>query len=122
MDSSVVHAASHCRLIDAQQLEEAIDITNENAFGNGCAIFTKDGAIARKYQHEIDVGQVGINVPIPVPLPMFSFTGSKASIRGDTHLYGSQGVDFYTQTKTVTSNWQYKIDTNLSGVTMPVMK
>jgi malonate-semialdehyde dehydrogenase (acetylating)/methylmalonate-semialdehyde dehydrogenase len=71
-------------------LEEAIEFTNSNPYGNGCAIFTSSGAVARKYQHEIDVGQVGINVPIPVPLPMFSFTGSRGSIRGDLHFYGKQ--------------------------------
>jgi hypothetical protein len=58
--------------------------------GNGCAIFTSSGANARKFQHEIDVGQVGINVPIPVPLPYFSFTGSRGSIRGDIHFFGKQ--------------------------------
>jgi malonate-semialdehyde dehydrogenase (acetylating)/methylmalonate-semialdehyde dehydrogenase len=65
------------------------------------------------------VGQVGINVPIPVPLPFFSFTGSKASIRGDIHFYGKEGVQFYTQTKTIISNWQYK-GANFGGVKMPV--
>ena len=68
--------------MSADSLDEAIAITNANQYGNGCAIFTTSGAAARKFQHEIDVGQVGINVPIPVPLPFFSFTGSRASIRG----------------------------------------
>jgi malonate-semialdehyde dehydrogenase (acetylating)/methylmalonate-semialdehyde dehydrogenase len=77
-----------------ESLEEAIEFTNSNPYGNGCAIFTSSGTIARKYQHEIDVGQVGINVPIPVPLPMFSFTGSRASIRGDLHFYGKQVLIF----------------------------
>lgn len=76
------------RAVDS--LEEAIAFTNASPYGNGCAIFTQSGAAARKYQHEIDVGQVGINVPIPVPLPMFSFTGSRGSIRGDVHFYGKQ--------------------------------
>ena len=98
-------------------LDEAIEFTNSSPYGNGTAIFTTSGAAARKFQHDIDVGQVGINVPIPVPLPMFSFTGSRGSIRGDIHFYGKQGVQFYTQTKTITSNWQYK-DTHY-GVTMP---
>lgn len=89
-------------------LDEAIEFTNSNPYGNGCAIFTSSGATARKYQHEIDVGQVGINVPIPVPLPMFSFTGSRGSIRGDLHFYGKQGLQFYTQVKTITSNWNIK--------------
>ena len=71
----------------------------------GTAIFTRSGAAARKYQHEIDVGQVGINVPIPVPVPMFSFTGSRASKLGDLGPYGKQVVQFYTQTKTITERW-----------------
>lgn len=100
-------------------LEEAIATTNANPYGNGCSIFTTSGATARKYQHEIDVGQVGINVPIPVPLPFFSFTGSRASIRGDLHFYGKEGVKFVTKAKTVTSNWTYK--GNLGGATMPTL-
>jgi len=90
-------------------LEDAIALTNANPYGNGCAIFTQSGAAARKYQFEIDVGQVGVNVPIPVPLPMFSFTGTKASFLGASHFYGKQGVNFYTQTKTCTSNWNYEV-------------
>jgi malonate-semialdehyde dehydrogenase (acetylating)/methylmalonate-semialdehyde dehydrogenase len=86
-------------------LDEAIKLINKNSYGNGTAIFTKSGATARKYQHEIDVGQVGVNLPIPVPLPFFSFTGSRGSFVGSTHFYGKQGVQFYTQTKTITSNW-----------------
>ena len=74
-------------------LEDAIAFTNASPYGNGCAIFTQSGAAARKFQHEIDVGQVGINVPIPVPLPYFSFTGSRGSIRGDVHFYGKQVSD-----------------------------
>jgi malonate-semialdehyde dehydrogenase (acetylating)/methylmalonate-semialdehyde dehydrogenase len=64
---------------------------------------------------------VGINVPIPVPLPFFSFTGNKSSIRGDVNFYGKSGVQFFTQLKTVTSNWQYAKGTDLGGVTMPVL-
>ncbi|MBW00378.1 Methylmalonate-semialdehyde dehydrogenase [acylating], mitochondrial, partial [Eschrichtius robustus] len=71
-------------------LDEAIKIVNDNPYGNGTAIFTTNGATARKYSHLVDVGQVGVNVPIPVPLPMFSFTGSRASFRGDTNFYGKQ--------------------------------
>lgn len=86
-------------------LEEAIALVNRNPFGNGTSIFTASGAAARKYQHEIEVGQVGINVPIPVPLPFFSFTGWKNSFYGDLHAYGKQAVRFYTETKTITSRW-----------------
>jgi len=91
--------------VEVDSLDEAIAFTNANPYGNGCAIFTRDGATARRYQHEIDCGQVGLNVPIPVPLPIFSFTGSRASIRGDLHFYGKQGMHFFTQTKTVTAQW-----------------
>lgn len=107
--------------LEADTLEDAMGIINQNPYGNGCAIFTSSGAAARKFQHEIDVGQVGINVPLPVPLPNFSFTGSKGSIRGDVHFYGKQGVQFYTQIKTVTSNWQYDATSDLGGVTMPTL-
>jgi len=87
-------------------LDQAIELINNNPYGNGTALFTTNGATARKFTQEIDVGQVGINVPIPVPLPMFSFTGSRGSFRGDTNFYGQQGINFYTQVKTVTSQWR----------------
>eukprot|EP00970_Alexandrium_tamarense_P009482 scaffold1899_cov182-Alexandrium_tamarense.AAC.2 len=108
-------------VLTVPSLDEAISITNRNAYGNGCAIFTSSGGAARKYQYEIEAGQVGINVPIPVPLPFFSFTGNKSSIRGDVNFYGSSGVHFFTQLKTVTSNWQYATGGDLGGVTMPVL-
>ncbi|SPQ98251.1 methylmalonate-semialdehyde dehydrogenase (CoA acylating) [Plasmodiophora brassicae] len=93
-------------VMQADSLEEAIRITNANSHGNGCAIFTRSGASARKFQFQVDVGQVGINLPIPVPLPFFSFTGSRGSFVGANHFYGKEGVNFYTQIKTVTSNWR----------------
>jgi len=103
-------------------LDEAIEMTNSNPYGNGTAIFTQSGAAARKFQHEIDVGQVGINVPIPVPLPFFSFTGSRHSIRGDLNFYGKTGVQFYTQIKTITSNWTYDASkAQKYGTVMPTM-
>ncbi|MFT0212355.1 CoA-acylating methylmalonate-semialdehyde dehydrogenase [Pseudomonas sp. F1_0610] len=92
-------------ILNADNLEQAIDIINENPNGNGTAIFTRSGAAARHFQEDIDVGQVGINVPIPVPVPIFSFTGSRASKLGDLGPYGKQVVQFYTQTKTVTARW-----------------
>ena len=92
-------------IVAADSLDHAIELVNNNPFGNGTAIFTQSGAAARKFQHEIDVGQVGINVPIPVPVPFFSFTGSRGSKLGDLGPYGKQVVQFYTQTKTVTSRW-----------------
>ncbi len=92
-------------LMEADSLEAAIDIINDNPNGNGTAIFTQSGAAARRFQEDIDVGQVGINVPIPVPVPLFSFTGSRGSKLGDLGPYGKQVILFYTQTKTVTSRW-----------------
>lgn len=87
-------------------LAEAIDVVNKNRYGNGTAIFTTSGVAARTFQHEIDVGQVGINVPIPVPLPFFSFTGWRGSFAGDMNFYGKAGVQFFTQIKTVTAQWK----------------
>jgi len=92
-----------CLCVDS--LDEALAIVNDNPYGNGTSIFTASGAAARKYQSEVSVGQVGINVPIPVPLPFFSFTGWKNSFFGDLHAYGKQAVRFYTETKTITSRW-----------------
>lgn len=91
--------------VEVESLDEAIRLVNANPYGNGTSIFTASGAAARKYQHEVEVGQVGINIPIPVPLPFFSFTGWKGSFFGDLHAYGKQAVRFYTETKTVTSRW-----------------
>ncbi|KAF9406622.1 Methylmalonate-semialdehyde dehydrogenase [acylating] mitochondrial [Podila epigama] len=109
--------------LNADTLDEAIEIINKNPYGNGTAIFTQSGATARKFANEVDAGQVGINVPIPVPLPMFSFTGSRGSIRGDVNFYGKAGVSFYTSTKTVTALWRHEdADANVSAVNMPTMK
>ncbi|SEA09290.1 CoA-acylating methylmalonate-semialdehyde dehydrogenase [Microbulbifer marinus] len=92
-------------LVNTDTLDDAIRLINDCPYGNGTSIFTSSGAAARKYQHEILVGQVGINVPIPVPLPFFSFTGWRASFYGDQHAYGKQAVRFYTETKTITARW-----------------
>ncbi|MNF96102.1 Methylmalonate-semialdehyde dehydrogenase [acylating] [compost metagenome] len=92
-------------VLEVATLDEAIALVNANPFGNGTGLFTQSGAAARKFQTEIDVGQVGINIPIPVPVPFFSFTGSRGSKLGDLGPYGKQVVQFYTQTKTVTSRW-----------------
>jgi malonate-semialdehyde dehydrogenase (acetylating)/methylmalonate-semialdehyde dehydrogenase len=92
-------------VMEVDTFDEAIALVNANPFGNGTGLFTQSGAAARKFQSEIDVGQVGINIPIPVPVPFFSFTGSRGSKLGDLGPYGKQVVQFYTQTKTVTSRW-----------------
>ena len=85
--------------------QEAIDLINSNPYGNGTAIFTNDGGAARKFQNEIQVGMVGINVPIPVPLSFYSFGGWKDSIFGDHAIYGPDGIHFYTQGKVIISRW-----------------
>lgn len=110
-----------CLSVDT--LDEAINIINNNPYGNGSAIFTNNGATARKFTFEANAGQVGVNVPIPVPLPMFSFTGSRGSFLGDLHFYGKQGVYFYTQTKTVTTSWREQdVTHSKASVAMPVMQ
>ena len=78
---------------------------NDNPYGNGIAIFTRDGGAARQFQFDVEVGMVGINVPIPVPVSYYSFGGWKASLFGDLHMYGPEGVQFYTRAKVVTSRW-----------------
>ncbi|XP_076318362.1 putative methylmalonate-semialdehyde/malonate-semialdehyde dehydrogenase [acylating], mitochondrial isoform X2 [Tachypleus tridentatus] len=104
-------------------MEDALDVINSNPYGNGTAIFTTNGATARKFTHDIDVGQVGVNVPIPVPLPMFSFTGSRGSFLGDSNFYGKSGLNFYTQVKTVTQLWRDQdVSEGRAATTMPVMK
>lgn len=110
--------------VEVDSLDEAIEFVNKNPYGNGCAVFTQSGALARKFQFEIDVGQVGINLPIPVPLPFFSFTGSRGSFLGSNHFYGKEGVRFYTQLKTVTSNWKIPEGMTSSHVdaSMPILK
>lgn len=110
-------------ILKADTIDQAIEIINANPYGNGTAIFTTNGATARKFVNEIDVGQIGVNVPIPVPLPMFSFTGTRGSFWGDHHFYGKQGIKFYTQTKTVTQLWrQSDVSHSEAAVAMPTMK
>jgi malonate-semialdehyde dehydrogenase (acetylating)/methylmalonate-semialdehyde dehydrogenase len=84
---------------------EGLELINENPFGNGVAIFTRDGGAARQFQFDVEVGMVGINVPVPVPVAYYSFGGWKASLFGDLHMYGPEGVQFYTRAKVVTSRW-----------------
>lgn len=85
--------------------QEGIDTINANPYANGTAIFTRDGGAARQFQFDVQVGMVGINVPVPVPVSYYSFGGWKASLFGDTHMYGPEGINFYTQGKVVTSRW-----------------
>jgi malonate-semialdehyde dehydrogenase (acetylating)/methylmalonate-semialdehyde dehydrogenase len=95
-------------------LRDAIPLVNRNKCGNGTAIFSRSARVASTFQHEIDVGQVGINIPIPVPLAFFSLTGSRTSFAGPKLLWDA-GVHFFTQIKTVTSQWK---DSDLQGVAM----
>ena len=83
----------------------ALELINANPYGNGTAIFTNDGGAARRFQNEVEVGMVGINVPIPVPVAYYSFGGWKNSLFGDTHAHGTEGVHFFTRGKVVTSRW-----------------
>ena len=109
--------------LNANSLEEAMDIINKNKYGNGCAIFTKSGASARKFQRDIECGQIGINIPIPVSLPCFSFTGSKASFAGDMNFYGKSGVHFYTQQKTIMARWKPENEESQKlNLSFPILK
>jgi malonate-semialdehyde dehydrogenase (acetylating) / methylmalonate-semialdehyde dehydrogenase len=92
-------------VLRARDYDEAIQLVNRNPHANGTAIFTRSGAMARRFQHEIEVGMVGINVPIPVPMAFFSFGGWKNSLFGDLHVHGTEGIQFYTRTKVVTGRW-----------------
>jgi malonate-semialdehyde dehydrogenase (acetylating)/methylmalonate-semialdehyde dehydrogenase len=92
-------------VVRTQTYEEALKIIHDNPYGNGTAIFTRDGGAARQFQFDVEVGMVGINVPIPVPMAYYSFGGWKSSLFGDLHMYGPEGVQFYTRAKVVTSRW-----------------
>jgi malonate-semialdehyde dehydrogenase (acetylating) / methylmalonate-semialdehyde dehydrogenase len=85
--------------------DEAVQLVNENPYGNGTAIFTRDGGVARQFQFDVQAGMVGVNVPIPVPVAYYSFGGWKSSLFGDRHIYGPEGIEFYTRGKVVTSRW-----------------
>ena len=89
----------------ADSYEEAIEIVNSSPFGNGSAIFTNDGGVARKFTLEVEAGMVGVNVPIPTPVAYYSFGGWKDSLLGDTHIHGPEGVKFYTKAKAITTRW-----------------
>jgi malonate-semialdehyde dehydrogenase (acetylating)/methylmalonate-semialdehyde dehydrogenase len=107
-------------VLRVETLEEAIQLINSNPYANGTAIFTRSGGAARRFQNEIQVGMVGINVPIPVPMAFYSFGGWKNSLFGDLHMYGVDGVKFYTRTKSITSRWP---DTGTPGpsLNMPTL-
>ena len=102
-------------VVRVNSYDEALALINGNEYGNGTAIFTNDGGAARRFQHEVEVGMVGINVPIPVPMAYYSFGGWKASLFGDTHAHGQEGVHFFTRGKVVTSRW---LDPRHGGVNL----
>jgi malonate-semialdehyde dehydrogenase (acetylating)/methylmalonate-semialdehyde dehydrogenase len=95
-------------VVRVDSYQQAVDLVNTNPWGNGTAIFTRDGAAAKRFQYEVEVGMVGVNVPIPVPVAYYSFGGWKSSLFGDAHAYGPDGVRFYTRTKAVTSRWPHQ--------------
>jgi malonate-semialdehyde dehydrogenase (acetylating)/methylmalonate-semialdehyde dehydrogenase len=103
---SVVRVASY---------DAGLELINANPYGNGTAIFTNDGGAARRFQHEVEVGMVGVNVPIPVPVSYYSFGGWKNSLFGDSHAHGEEGVHFFTRGKVVTSRW---LDPSHGGVNL----
>ena len=92
-------------VVRANSYDDAVRLVNDHPYGNGTAIFTNDGGAARRYQHEIEVGMIGINVPIPVPMAYYSFGGWKSSLFGDSHAHGAEGVHFFTRGKVVTERW-----------------
>ena len=92
-------------IVRVDTYDEGLRLINENLYGNGVAIFTRDGGAARQFQFDVEIGMVGINVPIPVPVAYYSFGGWKSSLFGDLHMYGPEGVQFYTRSKVVTSRW-----------------
>jgi malonate-semialdehyde dehydrogenase (acetylating)/methylmalonate-semialdehyde dehydrogenase len=101
-------------------LEDAIALVNRNPYANGTAIFTESGGAARRFENEIQVGMVGVNVPIPVPVAFYSFGGWKSSLFGDLHVHGMEGVKFYTRTKAITTRWPHQ-DTPAPGLNMPTL-
>ncbi|OPX14084.1 CoA-acylating methylmalonate-semialdehyde dehydrogenase [Gordonia sp. i37] len=92
-------------VVRVDSYDQALELINSNPYGNGTAIFTNDGGAARRFQNEVEVGMVGINVPIPVPMAYYSFGGWKASLFGDTHAHGTEGIHFFTRAKAITSRW-----------------
>ena len=102
-------------VVRTSSYETGMELIDGNPYGNGTAIFTNDGGAARRFCNEVEVGMVGVNVPIPVPMAYYSFGGWKASLFGDTHVHGTEGVHFYTRGKAVTSRW---LDPSHGGVNL----
>ena len=102
-------------VVRVHSYDEGLRLINDHPYGNGTAIFTNDGGAARRFQNEVEVGMVGINVPIPVPMAYYSFGGWKSSLFGDTHAHGTEGVHFFTRGKVVTSRW---LDPSHGGINL----
>ena len=108
-------------VLRAGSLDEALAVVNANPYGNGTAIFTRSGAAAQRFEHEVQVGMVGVNVAIPVPMAFFSFGGWKQSLFGDLHVHGAEGVKFYTRTKAVTTRWPEPTPSPRTDLAMPTL-
>ena len=102
-------------VVRVPSFEAGVQLINDHPYGNGTAIFTNDGGAARRFQNEIEVGMVGINVPVPVPMAYYSFGGWKSSLFGDTHAHGTEGVHFFTRGKVITSRW---LDPSHGGINL----
>jgi malonate-semialdehyde dehydrogenase (acetylating)/methylmalonate-semialdehyde dehydrogenase len=107
-------------IVRVPTLEAAIELINAHPFANGTAVFTRSGEVARTFTSAIEVGMVGVNVPLPVPMAFYSFGGWRSSLFGDHHIYGTEGVRFYTKLKAVTQRWP--APPRGAEFTMPVMK
>ena len=108
------------QIVSAENFEEAVKLPSDHQYGNGVAIFTRNGHAAREFANRVNVGMIGVNVPIPVPMAFFSFGGWKSSLFGDLHMHGPDGVRFYTRTKVVTTRWPDRQDA--VSLSMPTMK
>src|SRR5690606_12257387 len=108
-------------VVRASNYSEAAEVVSRHEYGNGVAIFTRDGDAARAFAHDVEVGMVGVNIPIPVPMAFHSFGGWKASLFGDHHMHGPEGVRFYTRLKTITTRWPTGMRAEAEFV-MPTMK
>ena len=106
-------------IVRVPDFDTAVQLINSHQYANGTSIFTRSGAAAREFGHRIQVGMVGVNVPIPVPMAFHSFGGWKASLFGDHHMHGPEGVRFYTRMKTITTRWPDKLTAEF---VMPTMK
>jgi malonate-semialdehyde dehydrogenase (acetylating)/methylmalonate-semialdehyde dehydrogenase len=106
-------------VLRVQNLEEALTLVNDNPYGNGTAVFTASGEVARTFQRRVQVGMIGINVPIPVPMAFHSFGGWKNSLFGDHHIHGPEGVRFYTRAKVVTTRWPHVDEESLAHLNFP---